>query len=120
MDESKGLSIAKGSDLPTTFRGFINRFPAVEEAHAAMGRAVDAAGPLDEKTRELIKIGICLGMGLESATKSHARRAWQAGATREEIQQAILLGVNTAGFPRTIMTWVWAMEQIEQEETRVE
>lgn len=117
MDE-KGLTIARGADVPTTFQGFTRRFPAVVDAHTAMGKAVDATGPLDGKTRELVKIGVCLGMGLESATKSHARRAWQAGATREEIEQAILLGMNTAGFPRTIMTWVWAMEQLDQEERR--
>jgi alkylhydroperoxidase/carboxymuconolactone decarboxylase family protein YurZ len=62
---------------------------------------------------ELIKIGICLGAGLESATKSHVRRARQQGATEIEVEQAILLGMNTCGFPRTVAAWRWARDQIE-------
>lgn len=101
--------------LPKTFKAFIERFPALGEAHENVARAVDAAGPLDRKTLALIKIGICLGAGLESALRSHARRAVQAGATEAEIEQAILLGMNTCGFPRTVAAWTWAREQFERD-----
>jgi 4-carboxymuconolactone decarboxylase len=66
---------------------------------------VEAAGPLDAKTLALIKIGICVGAGLESALRSHVRRAMQHGATPAEVEQAILLGMNTVGFPRTVAAW---------------
>jgi AhpD family alkylhydroperoxidase len=102
--------------LPTTFKQFVARFPDVADCHEQMAKAVDAAGPLDAKTRSLIKIGVCVGAGLESALRSHVRRATQAGATREEIEQAILQGMNTCGFPATTAAWRWAQIQFERDE----
>ena len=55
------------SPLPATFKAFIQKFAALGEAHEQVAKAVDAAGPLDRKTCELIKVGICIGGGLESA-----------------------------------------------------
>lgn len=101
-------------DLPGTFKAFVNKFPGVGAAHEAVAKAVDAAGPLDRKTCELIKIGISIGAGLESATRSHVRRAMEHGASEAEIEQAILLAVNTCGFPRTVAAWQWARQQIER------
>lgn len=100
---------------PQTFKDFVRRFPALGEAHEAIGRAVDELGPLDEKTRALVKIGICLGAGLESALRSHVRRAIRAGATEVEVEQALMLGMNTVGFPRTVAAWSWAQVQFERD-----
>ena len=80
-----------------------------------MSDAAFSAGPLDEKTCLLIKIGVSLGAGLESAVKSHVRRATEAGATEAEIEQAILLAMTTAGFPRTVAAWSWARQQFERD-----
>lgn len=116
MSDDAGLDIAEGRDLPRTFLAFSERFPAVVDAHSAMGKALDDAGPLDRKSAELVKLGVCVGASLESATKSHVRRAAEAGATREEIEHAVLQGMNTVGFSRTVMAWVWATEQLEDVE----
>ena len=97
--------------LPPTFREFVARFPELGAAHESVARAVERAGPLDPKTLALVKIGISLGAGLESAVRSHVRRAIRHGATRQEVEQAILLGMNTVGFPRTVAAWSWAAEQ---------
>lgn len=96
---------------PRTFLAFIERFPAIGKAHEATARAVDQAGPLGKKHCALIKIGISIGAGLESATRSHVRRAMEHGATRAEIEQTILLAMNTCGFPRTVAAWQWANQQ---------
>ncbi len=101
--------------LPGTFKAFITKFPAIGQAHEAVAQAALSAGPLDKKTCELIKIGISLGAGLESALKSHVRRAREAGATDQEIEQAILQGYNTTGFPRTVAAWSWAQEQFARD-----
>lgn len=113
--DQKGLDIASGADVPRTFRAFTERFPDIARAHEAIGKAGDAAGPLDRKAVELIKMGISIGAGLESATKSHARRALQHGATRQEVEQATALAVNTCGLPRAVMAWQWATEQMDRE-----
>ena len=31
-----------------------------------------------------------------------------------EVEQAILLGMNTLGFPRTVAAWSWATKQLER------
>jgi 4-carboxymuconolactone decarboxylase len=114
----KGLDIAAETDVPHTFQAFTRRFPAIAEAHEAIGVASDEVGPLDRATVELIKLGMCVASGLESATKSHARRALQQGATRAAVEQAIVAGVNTCGLPRVIMAWQWATEQMDAEAGR--
>lgn len=101
-------------NLPGTYKAFVAKFPEIGKAHEAVAAAVESYGPLDRKTRELIKIGICVGASLESATRSHVRRALEAGASEAEIEQAVVLAVNTCGFPRTVAAWRWAREQIER------
>lgn len=103
---------AQPQKLPGTYKEFIGKFPAIGAAHEQIGKAAEAAGPLDRKTCELIKIGISIGAGLETATRSHVRRALEHGATEQEIEQAILLVYNTCGFPRMVMGWRWARDQI--------
>jgi alkylhydroperoxidase/carboxymuconolactone decarboxylase family protein YurZ len=70
----------KPKKLPGTYKKFIGRFPELGAAHEHVARTVRAAGPLDRKTCALIKIGSCVGAGLESALRSHVRRAMQSGA----------------------------------------
>lgn len=102
------------ADLPRTFKAFVEKFPALGDAHESVARVVDKVGPLDRKSCELIKIGISVGAGLETATRSHVRRAIEHGATEAEIEQTILLAMNTCGLPRTVAAWQWARQQIER------
>ena len=102
-DDSTGVRGA----VPAAFKEFVAKYPELGSAHEQVAKFVDTAGPLDGKTLALIKIGICMGAGLESAIKSHVRRAVEHGATELEIEQAVLLGMNTCGFPRTVAAWSW-------------
>jgi alkylhydroperoxidase/carboxymuconolactone decarboxylase family protein YurZ len=102
--------------LPGVFKQFVAKFPKLGEAHQQIGQAAETSGPLDRKTIELIKIGISIGAGLETATRSHVRQAMQHGATEAEIEQSILLAYNTLGWPRMIAAWTWARQQIERAE----
>jgi 4-carboxymuconolactone decarboxylase len=101
--------------LPGTFKAFVKRFPGLGKAHEDVARAAMSAGPLSKKECELVKIGISLGAGLESALKSHVRRAREAGASLEEVEQTIVQGMNTVGFPRTVAGWSWALEQFARD-----
>ncbi len=47
--------------------------PAIATAYESLGTAVHAGGPLDDKTRALIKLGISTGARLEGALHSHAK-----------------------------------------------
>ena len=113
-----GEQVGGSGGVPGTYRAFVAKYPALGSAHEAVAEAVSAAGPLDAKAQSLIKIGICVGAGLESALKSHVRRAMEHGATKEEVEQAVLLGMNTVGFPRTVASWSWAQVQFERGEKR--
>ena len=96
------------SSPPKPYQEFKSAYPAIVEAYEQLGNACHNTGPLSPKCRELIKIGISLGAGLESATKAHARLAKEAGASADEIKHAVVLATTTIGFPSMMrgMTWV--------------
>lgn len=102
--------------LPKTFVSFVQKYPELGRTHEHIAKFVEQSGPLSIKTCDLIKIGICIGAGLESALRSHVRRAVEHGATPVEIEQAILLAMNTCGFPRTVSAWKWAQEQFARDQ----
>ena len=100
--------------LPGVFKQFVAKYPELGDAHQKIGKAIESYGALDRKTIELIKVGISIGAGLETATRSHVRQAMQHGASAAEIEQAVLLAYNTVGWPRMIAGWTWARQQIER------
>ncbi len=80
---------------------FKKHFPEVYEAYQEYGRKIHTeSGPLDEKTRWLIKVSISATQGYSYALKTHIKKAINAGCNREEIQQAILLIAPSVGFPK--------------------
>ena len=93
--------------LPELYTGFRHQFPAVDAAYEALALACHEAGPLDEKTRRLVKLGIAVGAQSEGAVRSHARKAMEAGATREEVRHAVLLALTTIGFPHMSAALRW-------------
>ncbi len=93
--------------LPKPFEEFKVNHPEVYRAYEALGDASLDAGPLDGKTRELVKLGMAFGAGMEGAAHSHVRRAVEQGATAEELRHAALLGVTTLGFPNMMKCLRW-------------
>ncbi|TVQ41138.1 MAG: carboxymuconolactone decarboxylase family protein [Spirochaetaceae bacterium] len=109
-------STEKNRQLPRTYRQVVKRFPRIAAAHEQMGSAAEAAGPLEKRTQVLIKIGICAGAGLENALRSQVRRAVEHGLSREEIEHAIVLGINSIGFPATAAALQWADKALSRSE----
>jgi 4-carboxymuconolactone decarboxylase len=100
--------------LPERFTTFLHDYPDVGAAYQALGRAVASAGPLDAKTRELIKLGAAIASGQEGGTHSHARKALDAGATAEEIRHAALQTLTTIGFPNMMRGLAWADDVLKE------
>lgn len=98
---------APTSTPPLPYRDFKERYPAVMEAYEALGKTCHHSGTLSPKVRELVKIGMAIGGGLESATRAHVRHAREAGATDEEIRHAALLATTTLGFPTMMKGMAW-------------
>jgi len=95
------------------FEVFARSFPEVTHAYRAMKSAYGAAGPLDEKTKQLIQVAIMVAIGSESGTRDHVGFALDAGARPHEVRQAILLVLGPAGMSRTSAGIVWANDVIE-------
>ena len=100
------------SQLPKPYQKFRTDHPNVYKAYENLGETISKAGPLDGKMRELIKIGMAAANGSESAVQSHTHRALEAGATIEEIEHALMLGINTLGFSTSMAALGWAKKAI--------
>jgi alkylhydroperoxidase/carboxymuconolactone decarboxylase family protein YurZ len=103
------------SNLPKRFTDFVAEYPEVGKAYNALGSATSSAGPLDTKTRELVKIGIAISAGLEGGTHSHVRKALETGAARAEIRHVALLCISTIGFPAAMKGLSWIDDVIGEE-----
>jgi 4-carboxymuconolactone decarboxylase len=74
--------------------------PDLLERVEALGEYVhQQGGPLDEKTRWLIKVGIAAAHHRQNALGTHVAKAREAGATEKEILHALFLMIPTCGFP---------------------
>jgi 4-carboxymuconolactone decarboxylase len=108
-EESKTPGVGK---LPGRYLEFQKKFPSVYQAYDSLGAATASAGPLEGKTRALVKLAIAIGGQMEGAVHSHTRRAVEAGCTPEEIRHAVLLSTTTMGFPSMMKTLSWVEDII--------
>ncbi|MFC1866413.1 carboxymuconolactone decarboxylase family protein [Chloroflexota bacterium] len=94
------------------YADFQNKYPQVAQEFGKLAQACHQAGPLDIKSRRLIKVGIAIGIGSEGDLQSHVIQALDEGVTPDEIRHAILQSITTAGFPKMIVAMRWAEEII--------
>ena len=102
------------SQLPKNFRKFQDEHRDIYEAYEKLGEAAACCGPLDGKTRELVKLGMAAAIGSQGSVQSHTHRALNYGISPAEIEHAIVLGVTTLGFPKTMAALSWAREALEE------
>jgi 4-carboxymuconolactone decarboxylase len=103
------------TDLPVPFTRIREEFPEVAAAYDALGDAVHKAGPLDDKSRQLVKLALAIGARLEGAAHSHARRALEMGISPAEIKHVVLLAATTLGFPTTVAAYTWIGDILGEE-----
>jgi AhpD family alkylhydroperoxidase len=89
------------------------RYPEVMTAVETLGEVTANAGPLDEKTKQLVQLAAAAALRSEGAVHSHSRRALQAGATPDEIHHALLLLTSTIGFPTVVAALSWVDDIVE-------
>ncbi len=96
--------------LPKPYRAFEQEHPEIFKAYESLGEVIAQKAPFDPRLRELMKLAMAAGLGSEGAVHSHTHRALEAGATSTEVEQTVLLGVTTLGFPKMMaaLTWVKA------------
>ncbi len=88
---------------------FADQYPGVWRAFSDLAREChEHGGPLDERTRRLVKLGIAIGSEREGAVHSATRLAVDSGVSPEEIQHAAVLAITTLGWPtaQAALTWI--------------
>ncbi|MFH0992457.1 MAG: carboxymuconolactone decarboxylase family protein [bacterium] len=104
------------SKPPKHYQKFADTYRDIAKAYEELGAATQAAGPLDKKTRALIKVAISIATHQEGGAHSHVRKAIDAGATKEELYHVALLAIPTVGFP-TAMAGLSFIDDVLQEKT---
>lgn len=100
-------------DAPSTYESFLRRYPALGEGWDAIRRAEEASGPLDRKSRRLVKLGVAIGAHREGAVHSAVRKARDAGASTGEIFQVVALAASTIGLPSAVAAYTWLRDLLE-------
>lgn len=90
------------------------RFSELMKAQEEAGRLAKEAGPLDARTAHLVQLAACVAQHSEGGVHSHARRAMQEGATKDEIYHTIALLINTVGFPTTAAAFSWVNDLLRK------
>lgn len=83
--------------ISDAFQTFLDEAPGHAGAWGQVVADLGAASALDAKTRALAYLSILAVLRIESGVPFHVFAAKQAGATREEVISAILLGLAPAG-----------------------
>ncbi len=93
--------------LPKAVESLMDQHEDVWKAYSQLGAAVAKAGPLDAKTRRLIKLALAIGGASEGAVHSHVRRGLAEGCSADELQQVAILAIPTLGLPRCMAARTW-------------
>jgi alkylhydroperoxidase/carboxymuconolactone decarboxylase family protein YurZ len=93
--------------LPEIYQHFSETFSDVFQVYKQLGITTRDAGPLDEKSQNLAKLGIAVGANSKGGVMSSTRKALGAGASPEEILHVVLLALTTTGFPNMIAALGW-------------
>jgi len=94
---------------------FTEHHAAIYKAYEKYGQLVHKeGGPLDEKTRWLIKVALSTECQYTRALRTHIMKALNSGCTKEEIEHSILLVAPSAGFPKTMAGILILREVLEQ------
>jgi alkylhydroperoxidase/carboxymuconolactone decarboxylase family protein YurZ len=83
--------------ISIAFQTFMSEASEHAHAWASAVQALASASALDEKTRALAYLAVLAALRLESGVPFHVQAAKQAGALREEVISAILVGLPAAG-----------------------
>lgn len=95
-----------------------SQYPEIADAFQTLRRKIREAGPIPAKYRELMMLSAFVATRIDSGFKIHAKIARQEGATKEEVIQAVLIGLSsTQGLSPTVdaLAWVeeaWAKDEV--------
>jgi alkylhydroperoxidase/carboxymuconolactone decarboxylase family protein YurZ len=83
--------------VSAAFQAFMKESPQHAQAWMNAVQGLSKASALDEKTQTLAYLAVLAALRLESGVPFHVVHAKQAGASRDEVISAILVGLPAAG-----------------------
>ena len=104
---------ARLQDFETNSRLLASAQPAPMQAFWGLHKAVTADGALDTKTKELIALALSVAAHCDDCIAHHVVDALDAGATREEISDALGVAVLMGGGTSVVYA-SHAVEALEQ------
>ncbi|MHC4154278.1 MAG: carboxymuconolactone decarboxylase family protein [Planctomycetota bacterium] len=92
----------------------------VYKSFLEMEKAAFADGALSRKMKELIAVGISVVIDCESCMQWHIEQAAKAGASMQEVLEAVEVGIEMGGGPATVSARfaLEVMEDIYEKEKR--
>jgi 4-carboxymuconolactone decarboxylase len=104
--------------LPGHFQRFTRSHPELYRAFEELGRLAHESGPLSERERRLVKLGIAIGSWTEGGVHSAVRHALAAGCTAEDVAHTVRLAITTVGWPRAQAAMTWVGDVLEESAAR--
>ena len=98
------------SATPMAKYWFGKRAPEQADAWYHYYRAVKTQGVLDPKTKELVAAAVGLVMRCEHCVEAHAKDALRAGASKEEIAEALMVASQIASASQLF----WMADDLEK------
>ena len=83
--------------ISKAFQMFQGEAPQHASAWMELVQGLSGASALDEKTRGLAYLAVLAALRLESGIPFHVQMVKKAGASRDEVISAVLLGLAPAG-----------------------
>jgi 4-carboxymuconolactone decarboxylase len=94
--------------VPVQFQQFTKKYPRIATAYESLAGECHNSGPLSERERLLVKLGIAAGSRMEGEVHSQVRKALDAGVKPDEVRHAIMLSLTSIGFPGMMAALTWA------------
>jgi alkylhydroperoxidase/carboxymuconolactone decarboxylase family protein YurZ len=101
--------------LPSGAQRLVNRHPEIWAAYQKLGAACAEAGPLDAKTRRLVKLALAVASQSEGAVHSHTRRSAVEDISKDELLHVALLAIPSIGLAKAVAAMTW-MEDVLREQ----
>jgi len=92
---------------------FQEALPGVMAAHTAFSDEVYKDGALSLKVKRLIALAVALRAGCTGCIIAQTKRAVEAGATKDEVLEAVSVAIAMGGTPA--IGWLWRVVKLLEE-----
>lgn len=104
-------------ELRAGYRALTSAMPATMPRFTELHETAFGDGALSRADKELIALGISMCVQCHDCVTLHVHDALRAGATREQVIEAIGVGIAMGGGPATVVA-AQALEVLDQFETQ--